>query len=51
MFDTAEQHKIRVSVITRGLSHPWGIAFLPDGFLYLLTDDDNGALLRIEPAP
>jgi len=31
VFDTAEQHKIRVSVITRGLSHPWGIAFLPDG--------------------
>jgi glucose/arabinose dehydrogenase len=28
--DTAEQHKIRVSVIARGLSHPWAIAFLPD---------------------
>jgi len=23
----------------------------PDGFLYLLTDDDEGALLRLEPAP
>jgi len=23
----------------------------PDGFLYLLTDDEDGALLRIEPAP
>jgi glucose/arabinose dehydrogenase len=23
----------------------------PDGFLYALTDEDNGALLRIEPAP
>jgi glucose/arabinose dehydrogenase len=22
----------------------------PDGFLYLLTDEDEGALLRIEPA-
>jgi len=22
----------------------------PDGLLYLLTDEDNGALLRIEPA-
>ncbi len=31
VFDTAEQHKIRVSVVTRGLSHPWAIAFLPDG--------------------
>ena len=30
IFDTAEQHKIRVSVVARGLSHPWAIAFLPD---------------------
>jgi glucose/arabinose dehydrogenase len=31
VFDTAEQHKIRVSIVTRGLSHPWAVAFLPDG--------------------
>ncbi len=31
VFDTAEQHKIRVSVVTNGLSHPWAMAFLPDG--------------------
>ncbi len=31
VFDTAEQHKIRVSVVTKGLSHPWALAFLPDG--------------------
>jgi glucose/arabinose dehydrogenase/catechol 2,3-dioxygenase-like lactoylglutathione lyase family enzyme len=23
----------------------------PDGFLYVLTDEDNGAVLRLEPAP
>jgi glucose/arabinose dehydrogenase len=23
----------------------------PDGLLYLLTDEDDGALLRIEPVP
>jgi len=23
----------------------------PDGLLYLLTDEDDGALLKIEPAP
>ncbi len=31
VFDTAEQHKVRVSIVTKGLSHPWAIAFLPDG--------------------
>ncbi len=31
IFDTAEQHKIRVSVVASDLSHPWAIAFLPDG--------------------
>jgi glucose/arabinose dehydrogenase len=31
VFDTAEQHKIRVSVVADGLSHPWAMAFLPDG--------------------
>ena len=33
VFDTAEQDKIRVSVVARGLSHPWAIAFLPEGGL------------------
>ena len=31
VLDTAEQHKIRVSVVTKGLSHPWALTFLPDG--------------------
>ncbi|GAB5500118.1 MAG: PQQ-dependent sugar dehydrogenase [Pseudohongiellaceae bacterium] len=31
VFDTAEQHRIRVSVVASGLSHPWAIAFLPGG--------------------
>jgi glucose/arabinose dehydrogenase len=30
VFDTAEQHRIRVSVVAKGLSHPWALAFLPD---------------------
>ena len=96
VYDVAEEETIRVSVVTQDLSHPWAIAFLPDGgmliterpgrlrvvrdgvldpqpisgvpqtelrqrirevregpdgFLYLLTDEDDGALLRIEPAP
>src|SRR5580700_5323027 len=31
VFDTGEQHKIRIVVVTKGLSHPWSLAFLPDG--------------------
>ncbi len=30
-FDTAEQHGIRVSVVVRGLPHPFSLAFLPNG--------------------
>jgi glucose/arabinose dehydrogenase len=44
VFDTAEQHKIRVSVVTKGLSHPWAIAFLPGGDM-LITE--RGGRLRV----
>jgi glucose/arabinose dehydrogenase len=37
VLDTAEQHKIRVVVVTRDLSHPWGMAWLPNGDL-LITE-------------
>jgi glucose/arabinose dehydrogenase len=37
VFDTAEQHKIRVVVVSKGLSHPWSLAFLPDGTM-LVTE-------------
>jgi aldose sugar dehydrogenase len=37
VFDTGEQHKIRVSVVTKGLSHPWSLVFLPDGNM-LITE-------------
>jgi glucose/arabinose dehydrogenase len=37
VIDTAEQHRIRVSVVTRELSHPWAIAFLPNGDM-LITE-------------
>src|SRR5262245_41056859 len=30
-FDTAEQHKIRVVVVAKGLVHPFSLAMLPDG--------------------
>ena len=31
VFDTAEQHRIQVTVVARGLEHPWALAFLPNG--------------------
>jgi glucose/arabinose dehydrogenase len=30
-FDTAEQHGIKVSIVARGLAHPFSLAFLPNG--------------------
>jgi aldose sugar dehydrogenase len=44
VLDTAEQHKVRVVVVTKGLSHPWSVAFLPDGSM-LVTE--RAARLRI----
>ena len=43
-FDTAEQHKIRVVVVARGLAHPFSLAFLPNGDA-LVTE--RGAGLRV----
>jgi len=37
VLDTAEQHKIRVTVVTKGLVHPWALAFLPDDSM-LITE-------------
>jgi len=45
IFDTAEQHKIRVSVVARGLVHPWSLAFLPDG--NMLVTERPGRLRMI----
>jgi glucose/arabinose dehydrogenase len=43
-FDTAEQHKIRVVIVARGLVHPFSLAFLPNGDA-LVTE--RGTKLRI----
>ena len=54
VMDTAEQHNLRVTVIARGLVHPWAIAFLPDG--RMLVTERPGRLRiisdgKLEPAP
>ena len=44
LFDTAEQHGIRVDVVTKGLAKPWSLAFLPDGATMLVTELRAGQL-------
>jgi glucose/arabinose dehydrogenase len=44
VFDTAEQHKIRVVVVASGLNHPFSLAFLPNGDA-LVTE--RGSRLRV----
>jgi glucose/arabinose dehydrogenase len=44
VFDTAEQHKIRVIVVVKGLVHPFSVAILPSGDALV---SERGAELRI----
>ena len=48
VFDTAEQHRIRVVVVARGLPHPFSLAFLPDGDA--LITERGGRLRRVRGA-
>jgi glucose/arabinose dehydrogenase len=58
-FDTAEQHRLKVSVVVRGLAHPFSLAFLPNGDA-LVTERGvrlrvirgaTGLQARVDPAP
>jgi glucose/arabinose dehydrogenase len=54
VFDTAEQPRIRVNVLTRGLVHPWAIAFLPDGAMLVTERPGRLRVIRdgvLEPQP
>lgn len=59
VFDTAEQHKIRVVVVASGLPHPFSLTFLPNGDALLterggrlrLVRGATGANARLEPEP
>ena len=44
VFDTAEQHKVRVTVVVKGLSHPFAVALLPSGDALV---SERGGNLRI----
>jgi aldose sugar dehydrogenase len=43
-FDTAEQHKVRVVVVARGLKHPFAVALLPNGDALI---SERSAALRL----
>ena len=54
ILDTAEQHKIRVSVITKGLEHPWSLVFLPDGGMLIAERPGRLRVVRdgkLDPRP
>ena len=54
VFETAEQPQIRVVVLTRGLAHAWGLAFLPDGRLLVTERVGRLRLIRdgvLDPEP
>ena len=44
LFDTAEQHKVRVVVVVHGLHHPFAVALLPSGDALV---SERGAGLRL----
>src|SRR3954467_12768670 len=53
LFDSYEQRGLRAVVVTKGLSHPWSMAFLPDGAI--LVTERQGRLRivrdgRLDPA-
>src|SRR5690606_15358386 len=54
VFDTAEQHKIRVSVVIEGMAHPWAIAFLPNGDMLITERAGRLRIVRdgvLDPEP
>lgn len=53
VIDTAEA-RIRLVVVTRGLSHPWGLAFLPDGRMLVTERAGRLRVIRdgvLDPRP
>ena len=54
VFDTAEQHNIRVTIVTKVLVHPWSLAFLPDGSMLVTERPGRLRIVRdgkLDPHP
>jgi glucose/arabinose dehydrogenase len=54
VYDTAEQHKIRITTVVQGLQHPWAILFLPDGNILITERPGRLRIVRdgvLDPQP
>jgi aldose sugar dehydrogenase len=59
VFDTAEQHKVRVVVVAHGLRHPFAVALLPSGDALVsergagirLIHNVAGGVAQLDPTP
>jgi len=54
VIDTAEQHRIKLSVVARGLVNPWSMTWLPDGSVLVTERPGRLRIIRngvLDPAP
>jgi glucose/arabinose dehydrogenase len=54
IYSTLEQRDMKVSVVTKGLSHPWSLAFLPDRSILITERIGRLRLVRngmLHPVP
>jgi aldose sugar dehydrogenase len=54
VFDTAEQHKLKVVPVARGLVNPWSLVFLPDGSMLVTERPGRLRIVRngvLDPQP
>ena len=54
VLDTAEQHKVRVSVVAKGLVNPWSMVWLPDGGILVTERPGRLRIIRngvLDPQP
>jgi glucose/arabinose dehydrogenase len=54
VFDTAEQHKVRVVAVARGFVNPWSLVFLPDGSMLVTERPGRLRIIRdgvLDPQP
>src|SRR5688572_24203178 len=53
-FQSAQQNRIRVVVLSKALSHPWSMAFLPSGELLITERSGRLRIVRngvLDPQP